>query len=147
MSHWSCGASLMRINQPRGYPHYIPGMSFLRALLDRRLRRGVLAWFVLSMMASVASPMVHPQRIEMVCSSAGMLILVVQADDALIELGSTALDCPLCVVSGAPASAAAPKLPPAWSHAAPVCLSCTHLPLVATVVLPPPTGPPFFSFS
>lgn len=122
-------------------------MVLFRALLHRRLRWCVTAWFVLSVMAAAASPLVHPQRIEMVCSSAGMVRLMVSADGGLVEFGSTTLDCPLCVPSGAPAPAAALKLPLAWSHAVPVPVLYSHLPRVAAALLPPPTGPPVFLFS
>jgi len=117
-------------------------MASLGPWLDHRVRWVVTAWFLLSMLASVASPLVHPQRIELICSSTGMVRLMVSADDGLVELGATALDCPLCVPFSAPPSAAALKLPPVWPHATPVVVFRTALPSAATVVLPPATGPP-----
>ena len=122
-------------------------MAFLGPLLHHRVRWAVAAWFLLSVLASVASPLVHPQRVELICSSTGMVRLMVPTDDGLVELGATALDCPLCVPFSAPPGAAALKLPPAWPHASPVVVSRTAFPLAATMVLPPATGPPAFFFS
>ncbi|RST45415.1 hypothetical protein [Variovorax sp. DXTD-1] len=68
----------------------------------RNLVRFVLAWFVLSLGVAVASPMVHPQEMELVCSAAGAIKVVVQTDDGARELGASHLDCPMCVLTGAP---------------------------------------------
>ena len=46
-----------------------------------RLARLVLAWFVLSVGVAIASPWVHPQSMDMVCSSAGTMKLLVSGDD------------------------------------------------------------------
>ncbi|WP_213958279.1 MULTISPECIES: DUF2946 family protein [unclassified Variovorax] len=74
--------------------------------------RGVLLWFMLSMGAAIASPIVHPQAVELVCSSAGAIKAVVQTDDGAQELGASHMDCPLCVLTGAPPPAASlAKLP------------------------------------
>jgi len=64
--------------------------------------RGVLLWFMLSLGAAIASPIVHPQAVELVCSSVGAIKIVVQTDDGAQELGASHVDCPLCVLSGAP---------------------------------------------
>jgi hypothetical protein len=85
------------------------------------LGRWVLLWFVLSLGAAAASPLVHPQAVELVCSSAGAVKAVVQTDDGVQELGASHLDCPLCVLTGAPppsraAQAAAFPLPPERAH-------------------------------
>jgi len=73
--------------------------------------RLVLAWFVLSLGVAVASPIIKPQDILLVCTGAGAMKVLVKADDgSTSELGSKTMDCPLC----APMTA---LLPPA-SHAA-----------------------------
>ncbi|MBT2321611.1 hypothetical protein J7E62_04465 [Variovorax paradoxus] len=64
--------------------------------------RMVLLWFVLSLGAAVASPVVNPQALELVCSSAGAVKVVVQTDDGAQELGMSHMDCPLCMLTGAP---------------------------------------------
>lgn len=73
-------------------------MPFLRRL--PRLARLVLAVWLLSLGAAIASPAVQPQRLEMICAG-GVMTLVVQDDG---QAGTTApsLDCPLCVALGAP---------------------------------------------
>jgi hypothetical protein len=67
-----------------------------------RLGRWVLLWFVLSLGAAVASPVVHPQAMELVCSSVGTIKVVVHTQDGVQDMGATHLDCPLCVLTGAP---------------------------------------------
>lgn len=64
--------------------------------------RLVLLWFVLSLGVAVASPLVQPKSMELVCSSAGAFKVIVQTDDGAQELGATQMDCPLCVATGAP---------------------------------------------
>jgi len=71
------------------------------------LHRLVLAWFLLSLGVAVASPVIHPQAMELVCSAAGTVKIVVQTDDGVRDLGASAMDCPLCVLGGAPPAAAA----------------------------------------
>ena len=43
--------------------------------------RWVLLWFVLSLGVAVASPLVNPQAMELVCSSAGSITVVVHPED------------------------------------------------------------------
>ena len=71
------------------------------------LGRLVLLWFVLSMGAAAASPLVAPQAMELVCSSAGAVKVIVKTDDGARELGASHLDCPLCALTGAPPPPAA----------------------------------------
>jgi hypothetical protein len=73
------------------------------------LRLVVLAWFMASMGVAIASPLVNPQTIEVICSGAGTIKLLVQTDDGAVEMGSMGMDCPLCSVAGAP-----PAIPPAF---------------------------------
>ena len=77
----------------------------------RMLARLVLAWFVLSLGVAVASPIVRPQAMQLVCSSAGAIKVIVQTADGAQELGAGHLDCPLCVLTGAPPPVAAVTLP------------------------------------
>ncbi|MDM0115756.1 hypothetical protein QTI66_26640 [Variovorax sp. J22R133] len=67
-----------------------------------QLGRLVLLWFVLSLGVAVAAPVVHPQAMELVCSSAGAVKVIVKGDDGARELGASHVDCPLCVLTGAP---------------------------------------------
>ncbi len=67
------------------------------------LSRFVLAWFVLSLGVAVASPIVKPQDILLVCSGSGAMKVLVQSDDgSTSELASNAMDCPLCAPMTAP---------------------------------------------
>ena len=80
-------------------------MSTLRHLAF--LHRCVLAWFLLSLGVAVAAPVVHPQAMELVCSAAGAIKVIVQTDDGAQELAPSHMDCPLCVLTGAPPPAMA----------------------------------------
>jgi hypothetical protein len=84
-------------------------------MFDRRrlafLHRWVLALFVMSLGIAAAAPVVHPQALELVCSSAGAVKVIVHTDDGVQEQGRTAMDCPLCAAAGAPPGVAAPHLP------------------------------------
>ncbi len=82
-------------------------MNALRTFSALRLL--VLAWFVASMGVAIASPLVNPQPIEVICSGAGTIKLLVQTDDGAVEMGSMGMDCPLCTIAGAP-----PAIPPAF---------------------------------
>ena len=75
-----------------------------------QIGRWVLLWFMLSLGVAVASPVVHPQAMELVCSSAGSIKVVVHTEDGAQEMGASHMDCPLCVLTGAP--------PPAMAAAA-----------------------------
>lgn len=67
-----------------------------------RLARLVLVWFMLSMGAAIASPMVKPQAMELVCSGSGAIKVLIKTDDGMQEMGTHTLDCPLCSAVGAP---------------------------------------------
>jgi hypothetical protein len=67
------------------------------------LSRLVLAWFVLSLGVAVASPIVKPQDILLVCTGSGaMKVLVKAADGTASEVTSNTMDCPLCAPMVAP---------------------------------------------
>jgi len=65
------------------------------------IARWVLMWFVMSLGAAVASPVLNPQASTVICTGAGMLKLVTLGDDK-VDLGSHSLDCPLCANLTAP---------------------------------------------
>ncbi|MGH6627667.1 MAG: DUF2946 family protein [Burkholderiaceae bacterium] len=106
------------------------------------LARWVLVWFALSIGVAVASPLVKPQAMELICSGAGAMKLLVKTDDGAKELSSHTLDCPLCASLGAPP-------PPARQTAEPIHpLSYALQPIVAahiaalTAAPLPARGPP-----
>lgn len=83
------------------------------------LRLVVLAWFMASVGVAIASPLVNPQAIEVICSGAGTIKLLVQTEDGTVEMGAMGMDCPLCATVGAPppASTATLPLPQPLAHA------------------------------
>lgn len=60
------------------------------------ITRLVLVWFALFMGASVASPLISPADMQMVCMASGGMKLVTLSDDGGEIQASTSLDCPLC---------------------------------------------------
>lgn len=67
------------------------------------LARWVLVWFALSLGAAIASPIVKPQAVQLICSGAGVIKLLLQNDDASSQpTASPMLDCPLCLTGNAP---------------------------------------------
>ena len=121
-------------------------LSTLQTLRSLRwLARCVLAWFVLSIGVAVASPMVSPQSMELICSGSGAIKLLVKTDDGVQEVPSHTLDCPLCAHVGAP-----PPLPRADVPVVqPLAHALRPIPaahIAARTAAPlPPRGPPAFS--
>ena len=109
----------------------------------KQLGRLVLLWFALSLGVAVASPLVSPQSMELVCSSAGAIKMVVKTDDGARELGASHLDCPLCALTGAPPPAADPTQ---FVHPLPLGHALQPIPaarLAAATAAPlPARGPP-----
>lgn len=66
------------------------------------LARFALVWFALSIGVAIASPIVKPQAMELICASVGGMKLVLLTDDGSQALASISMDCPLCVTNGAP---------------------------------------------
>lgn len=130
---------LPRALHSSGRRHGLPGQA------GRALVRWVLLWFVLSVGAAIASPIVHPQSFELVCTSAGAIKVIVQTDDGPQEIGSAHLDCPLCLLGGPPTQADPAK--PALSL--PLGRAMQSIPaarLAAATASPlPARGPPAFS--
>jgi hypothetical protein len=103
----------------------------------RQITRFLLVWFVLSLAAAIASPIVRPQATEVICSASGVMKLVPTGQGDSAQAGLHTLDCPMCAMLGAPPAkpATAQVLPPhplsyamrsapaahiAWSTAAPL---------------------------
>ncbi len=120
-------------------------MQHLRHALN--LTRLVLVWFALSVGVAIASPMVHPQAMDLVCTSTGSMKLVVQGDDADVAATNLTLDCPLCASLSAPP----PALNTSLTQPAPSSLAHALEPLaaahIASVTSPPlpSRGPPALS--
>lgn len=80
----------------------MPALHHLRLRSIGLLGRMVLLWFLLSLGAAAASPLVNPSEIELVCSSAGTIKTVVRTDEGVQEMGAAHFDCPMCMLLGAP---------------------------------------------
>jgi len=118
-----------------------PGATLPRPGVD--LIRLALLWFALSLGVAIASPLVHPQTVELVCSSAGSVKAIVHGDDGAQEMGAGHMDCPLCVLSGAPPATTPTVELPAFAPLARVVrpVPSAHVAAVATAPLPA-RGPP-----
>lgn len=110
------------------------------------LARLILAWFMLTMGAAIASPIVHPQAMQLVCTSGNAIKLVVVGDDDTDadSVGHLALDCPLCLHFSAPAPQARSVVEPPQplAHALLPAVKATIAALVGAPL--PPRGPPAF---
>lgn len=116
------------------------------------LTRFVLVWFVLSIGVAIASPIVKPQDILLVCSASGAMKVVVKNasssdtndanDDASSVLSST-MDCPLCMSITAPPP---PATQPAIEPVSPLAYALRSIPsahIAARTAAPlPARGPP-----
>lgn len=110
------------------------------------LARLVLAWFVLAFGVAVASPIVHPKAMELVCSSAGaMKLIVVGEGDASVEVGQHTLDCSLCLVTTVPfvRHGTLPEMAQPLAHALQPSVAAHIAALVGAPL--PARGPPSFS--
>lgn len=96
----------------------------------KQLARFVLVWFALSIGVAIASPMVQPQGLQLVCSGSGSLKVVVVGDEGQASPLSHTLDCPLC------ASFAAPPV----AETVGIGGSNSRLSLVSIRLNPPATG-------
>jgi hypothetical protein len=108
----------------------------------KRFARFVLVWFALSIGVAVASPMVQPEEMQLVCSGAGAMKVVVTGEDGAQSTISHTLDCPLCAsISGLP-----PLDTVTMSNAAPRTFGTPDAgfePLLFVSAAPPPArGPP-----
>lgn len=77
-------------------------MQILRNSIS--LARLVMAWFVLTLGIAVASPIVNPQSLQMLCSANGSMKMIVVDDNGqqVLANGQHGLDCPLCLSITAP---------------------------------------------
>ena len=122
--------------------HRIFFMQYLRN--TTHIIRFVLVWFALSVGVAIASPMVQPKAMDMVCTSTGSMKLVAQGDEDSSTFASPTLDCPLCATTCAPPPALMTALtqPSPLSHA----LLPTVAAHIASLTAPPlpSRGPPTF---
>ena len=110
------------------------------------LRLWVLAWFMASLGVAIASPFVHPKPLQIICSSAGSVMLITQTDDGTTEkMGASGMDCSLCAPAGGPPSVR-PITVPAPQPLAHALQSIEAARLAAATGAPlPARGPPRLS--
>lgn len=109
------------------------------------LVRLVLAWFVLTLGAATAAPVVQPASMVLVCAQDGVRIVLVDTDGALVDAKGHTLDCPLCLPVAVPTALAAPRIP----LPQPPLVAMPVAPAFHAVPIPgaplPPRGPPAHS--
>lgn len=109
------------------------------------LARCVLVWFALTVGVAIASPLIKPLSLEMICSGSGVMKMLPKTDDGKAPMSGLTLDCPLCVIAGAPPPVMARPAQPhqALSYA----LKATSVAHIAarTAAPLPARGPPVFS--
>lgn len=123
---------------------YFIAMKTLRSM--SQLRWWVLAWFALHLGAAIASPIVQPKLMEMICSSAGALKIITQSADGSVALGDVGMDCSLCLLGSSAPVTTHVQLPALAPQAgAPVIQG--HVFAVIVMATPPPARapPPYFS--
>ena len=120
-------------------------MPTLRRL--RLLACFMLAWFAVATSVATASPFVHPQAMELICSAAGDVKLIVLSDDGAQEPRGHTLDCPLCVhLGGAVPTPSAGLRLPALQPLANALQAIAAAYIAARTAAPlPARGPPTFS--
>ena len=117
---------------------------------SHQLMRLVLVWFVLSLGAAIASPLINPQAAELICTGTGVMKLLVKNADGTVDEGGTEvasrmLDCPLCASVTAPPPAAKATAEPDQPLGY-VLQSIPAAHIAARTAAPPPgRGPPAFS--
>lgn len=101
----------------------------------KRLARLVLVWYVLFAGVSVLAFTLSPKTLEVVCSSMGVMKVVVSGDEGSPEL-RTSMDCPLC-------AQATPALPPSLASLGHMPNACRHsVQRLPAAVLLARTAPP-----
>jgi hypothetical protein len=107
--------------------------------------RFVLLWFALSIGLAIASPLIKPQAMALICTSAGATQLLVNTDEGVQDLSGHTLDCPLCANLSAPPPVArhAAQLAPPLGHV--LHSVCAAHVLTRSAAPWPGRGPPAFS--
>ena len=75
-------------------------MDYLRQF--KTLARFVLVWFVMSVGVAMASPLVAPKAMELVCTTGGAMKMVSSDDADQAESTVHTMDCALCMAVGIP---------------------------------------------
>jgi hypothetical protein len=109
------------------------------------IARFVLVWFALSIGVAIASPIVKPQSMEVICSASGVMKLLIKSDEGSEVVSLHTLDCSLCSTGYAPP----PMLRWSVEPVQPLAHVLRSIPAAhiasLTAVTPPARGPPDLS--
>ena len=75
-------------------------MHYLRQA--KTLARLTLVWFALSLGVAIASPLVAPKAMDLVCTTGGTMKIVSSDDSEKTEPTAHTMDCALCMAVGIP---------------------------------------------
>ena len=105
--------------KPSAFDAIIPNMFSLQSLRNaHHLTRFMLVWFALFIGVAAASPLVNPEGVQLVCTTAGSVkLLQLDADGEEAQSSHQGLHCPLCLPVAAP---------PVVSVSAPVHVGLSH---------------------
>jgi len=113
-------------------------LTTLTATLPWRIKRSADVPVV-----AVASPMVTPQEELIICASAGMVKVMLNADGSISTEPSGELSCPLCVVGSAAPPSLTIVLPEPVQPLGYVLQSIPAAHIAVSTAIPPPSrGPP-----
>lgn len=76
----------------------------IRQLATGLWGRMVLVWVLLSLGAASAAPLIHPQSMEVVCSSVGEIRLIIKTEDGQQAMETSHWKCAMCLPFTAPPS-------------------------------------------
>ncbi len=101
----------------------------------------MLVWFILSLGSAIASSILEPASIQLVCTAGGTKLIDTTGDDGEPRLSATG-DCPLCAATAAPPPAATTRFekPSPLAHALQP-IAAAHI-ASATAPPLPSRGPP-----
>ena len=108
----------------------------------KNLARFVLVWFALSLGVAMASPLVAPKAMELVCTTGGTMKLVSAGDADKTKSTAHTMDCALCMALGIPPTSISSQFfkPSSLSHALHP-IAAAHI-AAATAPPLPSRGPP-----
>ena len=115
-------------------------MGYLRQA--KTLARFVLVWFALSVGVAMASPLVAPKSMELVCTTGGTMKLVSTGDSDKSESTDHTMDCAHCMAVGIPPAPISSQFikPSSLAHALHP-IAAAHIAAVTAPPLPS-RGPP-----
>jgi hypothetical protein len=115
-------------------------MDYLRQA--KTLARFALVWFVMSVGVAIASPLVAPKSLDLVCTTGGAMKMVSSGDADKAESTVHTMDCALCIAVGIPTDPISSQFtkPSSLAHALQP-IAAAHI-AAATAPPLPSRGPP-----